>query len=339
MVTDAWVVAPLVLAAVLAVSGWAKRGDPQATLTAMASLQVPEPLRRPAIAAALPWGELALAAALLITWGWVFQVTALAALALTTTYLVLVVAALRRGDDAECGCFGELASARVTSRTAARNTLLLVAALATVAGAFTAGATVGTLLSMDADGWLWLATLAAVVALLLSFAEPPSPAAAAGPPLEGPPTAADEDADYLRTPIPFARLATAEGTQVSLRELARTQARLLIFLSPTCGACTQVAREVPAWTERLAPAVAVHPVFRRRTVTAEEFIGPALDRALFQDEDASTEKVFEVRATPSAVLLGADGLVAGGPVTGGQAVPDFVDDILAQLAGTSAAEA
>ena len=32
-----------------------------------------------------------------------------------------------------------------------------------------------------------------------------------------------------------------------------------------------------------------------------------------------------MQATPSAVLLGADGLLAGGPVVGATAVPEFVD--------------
>jgi hypothetical protein len=37
--------------------------------------------------------------------------------------------------------------------------------------------------------------------------------------------------------------------------------------------------------------------------------------------------------TPSAVLLGADGLLAGGPVTGDLAVDRFVDDIYEGLHG------
>lgn len=334
MVTDAWVVAPLVLAAVLAVSGLAKRGDTAATLAAMQSLQVPERLRTPLIAQALPWAELALAGGLLVAPGWLFVLVALATLGLTVAYLVLVVTALRRPEEAECGCFGDLASSRVTWRTAGRNAVLVVAALATLLGAVAAGSTLAVLASMDADGWLWLAAVAAVAALLFSFAEP-----AESTPEVAPAEDSDQTADYQRVPIPFAGLVTAEGTRVTLRELARTKARLLLFLSPTCGACTQVARELPTWAERLDAVVAVHPVFRQRTPASEQFVGDALARSLFQDEDASTEKVFEVRGTPSAVLLGADGLVAGGPVTGSQAISDFVDDILAQLSEANLAEA
>ena len=36
-------------------------------------------------------------------------------------------------------------------------------------------------------------------------------------------------------------------------------------------------------------------------------------------------------STPTAVLLGADGLLAGGPITGVDAIEGFVDDIRATL--------
>ena len=39
-----------------------------------------------------------------------------------------------------------------------------------------------------------------------------------------------------------------------------------------------------------------------------------------------------MQATPSAVLLGADGMLAGGPVVGSYAVPDFVEQVKRELA-------
>jgi len=40
---------------------------------------------------------------------------------------------------------------------------------------------------------------------------------------------------------------------------------------------------------------------------------------------------FGVRGTPSAILLGADGLLAGGPVTGVTDVMTFVEEVKWQL--------
>ena len=51
------------------------------------------------------------------------------------------------------------------------------------------------------------------------------------------------------------------------------------------------------------------------------------------DPEGLVGETFDMQATPSAVLLGADGLLAGGPVVGSLAVPQLVDDILHELAG------
>ena len=50
------------------------------------------------------------------------------------------------------------------------------------------------------------------------------------------------------------------------------------------------------------------------------------------DHEWAALKAVGGYGTPSAVLLGADGLLAGGPVGGGDEVREFVDDIIAQLA-------
>src|SRR5690625_7397539 len=64
---------------------------------------------------------------------------------------------------------------------------------------------------------------------------------------------------------------------------------------------------------------------RERT---EERVG---DHAL-HDPQFSAREVLGAKTAPSAVLLGADGLLAGGPVTGGRGVIEFVDEIQEQLA-------
>ena len=48
---------------------------------------------------------------------------------------------------------------------------------------------------------------------------------------------------------------------------------------------------------------------------------------VLQDPQATLMRIFGV-GTPGAVLLGGDGLLAGGPVRGTSAVADFVVDVL-----------
>jgi hypothetical protein len=57
--------------------------------------------------------------------------------------------------------------------------------------------------------------------------------------------------------------------------------------------------------------------------------------AWFDVEDGATH-TFAPTGRPAAVLLGADGLLAGGPVAGSIAVTEFVADIVAELAENNA---
>ena len=81
---------------------------------------------------------------------------------------------------------------------------------------------------------------------------------------------------------------------------------------------------------RLMPEVDVRllltePVTSRWTETDEP--------QSLHDEDDYVGESLGYRGTPSAVLLGADGLLAGGPVTGDRAVDSFVDDVYESLHG------
>ena len=49
------------------------------------------------------------------------------------------------------------------------------------------------------------------------------------------------------------------------------------------------------------------------------------------DREGSVAHLFAV-GSPAAVLLGADGLLAGGPIQGESQVVEFLDDVAAQLA-------
>ena len=119
------------------VSGWTKVGDVTGMRLAFVAMRVPSALSRPVVVRALPYAELALGLALLLTWGWLLAVVGAVATALFVAYTVLVARVLQTGDSVECHCFGSLGGDRVTPATLARN--LVLVALAALATAFGAG--------------------------------------------------------------------------------------------------------------------------------------------------------------------------------------------------------
>jgi hypothetical protein len=151
-------------------------------------------------------------------------------------------------------------------------------------------------------------------------------------------TSPDEEEllDYERRPIPYGALTPHHGRTSTLAELSATQARLLVVLNPSCGPCVRTAERLDDWATRLAPAVGVVAVYpdEASALAATEH---ARDLAAWEPE-LNVRRVFSVVA-PGAVLVGADGFLAGGPVDGEDDVAGFVEDVLAELAEqTSAAE-
>lgn len=151
--------------AVFLLSGLSKVGRSAATLSSMVQLRVPTRLQRRDMAQLVPVWELLLAVALLVAPGW--WRTASAGLALLTLgiFTVFLVAALRRDDDVDCGCFGPLsASNRVTGFSVARN-LVFMAVLVCV-GALGAGSPSLPVLLVD-ESTVFVLTVALTWALML----------------------------------------------------------------------------------------------------------------------------------------------------------------------------
>jgi cytochrome oxidase Cu insertion factor (SCO1/SenC/PrrC family) len=315
----ALLLAPLTCAVVLLISGAAKVGNQAATRDSFISMGLPRALRSEALVTTLPYAELTLGVLLLVTWSWPLAVVAAVATALFAAYWVLVLRVLRQGEEVDCGCFGALGDDRVSGTTLARNSLLVVlAALATAFGAAGSGV-LPALGDFETADWWWLALTAAVAATAVLVVG-----------LRQPESVSDEDLlDYDRTPIPFALLEDASGTRTTLRQLAGQRPQLLVFLSSSCWACETVAGQLPDWVSRLGP-VEVSTVFTEPLDALPEKIRPADIPAWFDVGSGATDTFANGR--PSAVLLGADGSLAGGPVTGAGDVAAFVEDILAELA-------
>lgn len=318
----AWVIVPLVLAGVLGSSAAAKAGRGSSLREIIANLRLPAWVLPGWLARAIPALELGLAVGLLAPWLPVFTVAAAGTLALVVAYWALIARGLTITPRPECGCFGRVGDHRISWRTLLRNTLLVAAAGAAL-GLASSGHTTWSLLSTASVGdWTWLAltTMACLVTgLVLAGArsEPPDEEAA-GPPEAGEPPADD---DYVRTPTPQLVLHDPTSGPVTLDELSAKRSQLLVFVNCYCVSTKEVMADIEGWHERIDP-VDVRMVFS--VPIAEQFVGSPPPRTLV-DHRGLAWQALGLRRSPSAVLLGVDGFLAGGPVSGPVEVQEFVE--------------
>lgn len=311
----------LTLAAVLLTSGIAKLRDPRATRDAFDALRVPKVVAPDVPAKALPWVEVA-AALLLIAApaGWLVPV-AVALVLLMLTYTWIVARALGFDEPVSCSCFGQLGRHTIDRTTLGRNVLLTALAAVVAWFALDGGSTPSTIVDLDADGW-WAvvaATAAAAVAVLVTGGASDGRAPRVGD---------DELLDYERQPIPYGVLTLPDGRTSTLAELARTQARLLVVLNPGCGPCVRTAEKLDDWAAQLVPAVGVLAVYPDES--SRLAAGEHAQELAASEPELNVRRLFSLGA-PAAVLLGADGFLAGGPVAGEDAVAELVDDVLVAL--------
>jgi thiol-disulfide isomerase/thioredoxin len=312
-------VVSLTLACVLAVSGVAKLRDRTSTRDAFTALRVPAFVPAGPAAATLPWTELALAALLLVAPSAALVPVAVLVLALMVAYLALIGRALTFDEPVTCSCFGSLGRHDVGRTTLARNLLLTALAAIVVWFALDGGSVPSALADLDVDEWAALAATvaAAVVAVLVVDGSAP-----VEPVPEG------ELLDYERERIPYGVVQGPDASTTNLWELTSTQARLVVVLSPGCGPCARTAEKLDDLAARLAPAVGVLAVYPDPT-TAAAVTEHSLDLAV-SEPDANIRRGFSV-GTPAAILLGADGFLAGGPVAGERDVAEFFDEVVEAL--------
>jgi hypothetical protein len=345
----------ILLATVLLVSGVAKLRDSAAVRESFITLRMPPWLTRSIAPMLLPWGEVVLAIALIVLSGPLFVAAAIATLGLFLAYLVIIARANRFDEPVECGCLGRLGLGMVGPVTVVRNTVLVAVAILALVDAFAEQSILDRWLEADSAGWAWLGAVAlgvVLTGLMVHAGRDPrgaeSPASAADAPHPaghdaGGGVDADgdvEEADYERTPIPHISLVTP-GTEhrVTLRQLATTHARLLVYVNPGCGACVKVLDALPGLRERIGHIIGIHLVLARDDYVENPYLTPeALGNEWFLDPERVFSGTLQL-ASPGAVLLGADGYLAGGPIVGAQSVIEFFEDIVAVLTEAPATNA
>jgi hypothetical protein len=309
----------LTCAVVLLVSGVAKLRAPDTVDAAFTALEVPRALDTAVVRRLSPWVEVALGAWLVLATGAALVVVAALTLLLFVAYLALVVRVVGRPEPVDCGCFGALGDSRVTRVTVWRNAALVLSALLAVVAGLQGVGLIGAVVDGEALPWIAMAALTAAVAVLVAY-RAPGTVADDGPSL-------DADGNYARQQTPQTQVLTEDSRLVLLANETARAAHLLVFLSPGCGPCGRIGPDLGAWAELLDPVVVRAVVMAQPQSVAAM---PYLAGRAWYDPYSITRTAFGV-ATPAAVLLGTDGMLAGGPVQGEDDIRSFVAEVAEHL--------
>jgi peroxiredoxin len=333
----ALLIARLLLALVFTVAGAAKLADRQGSRQAIVDFGVPSAIAAP-LGLVLPLAELAVAATLLPSstawWG------ALGALALLSLFLVGITYNLARGRKPECHCFGQLHSAPAGWKTLARNGVLAAVAGFVIWEGYEGGAGPSALswlgalsaaqllsllggilvLALLVGQWVFLVHLLRQNGRLLVRLEALEASVAAGgsvaPSQNGAPVNQAEGLP-VGSAAPDFSLSGLHGETLTLEALRSSGKPVMaLFTDPDCGPCNAMLPDVGRWqgehAQKLTLALVSRGEVEENKTKAQEH---GLSNVLLQ-EDWEVSEAYEVRGTPSAVLISPDGKVAS-PVAGG----------------------
>src|SRR5829696_4568256 len=333
----ALLMARLLLAAVFTLAGVAKLADLKGSRQAITDFGVPSSLATP-LGILLPLLELTVAATLIPAatawWG------AIGALALLLVFIVGISINLARGRKPDCHCFGQLHSAPAGWKTLARN-----GALAAVAGFLLWEGFDGA--GPSALAWLWALSTAQLLGIiggvlvlvllagqwgflvhllrqngrLLVRLEAVEATLADGgsvvaPSANGTPIHQEAEGLPVGSEAPDFSLSGLHGETLTLDALRSSGKPVMaLFTDPGCGPCNAMLPDVGRWqgehAQKLTLALISRGEVEENKTKAQEH---GLSNMLLQ-MDWEVSESYEVRGTPSAVLISTDGKIAT-PVAG-----------------------
>lgn len=331
---SALLIARFALTAVFFVAGVAKLLDRAGSSAAMAGFGLPKSLAAP-LGVALPVVELLVAIALIpaasARWG------ALGALVLLGLFVAGIANVMVRGREAECHCFGQLHSSRVGWSTLGRNLALALVAGFVIAGerggsspsymewisglsgvnllALFAGAIALAILAVG--GWLMMHLLRQHGRMLLRLDTLEEQLAARGI-IAHPSGAGSADGLPLGVPAPSFALRDLRGASTTLDDLLAVGLPLmLVFSHPSCTPCVAMLPEVGNWQHAHHADLSIAFISQGSTDDNRAAAEHGIERVLLQ-QDREIAEAYEAWATPSAVLVSREGMIAS-PVAQGEA--------------------
>jgi thiol-disulfide isomerase/thioredoxin/uncharacterized membrane protein YphA (DoxX/SURF4 family) len=336
----ALLIARLVLAGVFALAGVGKFLDLEGSRKAVIDFGLPAGLASP-LALLLPLAELGVAVALIpASSAWL---GALGALGLLLLFVVGISVNLARGRKPDCHCFGQLHSAPAGWKTLARNGVLAaVAGFVLWAGYFGGDAGPGALswlgalsaaqllgllggvviLALLAGQWWFLVHLLRQNGRLLVRLGAVEESIGAGggvvaPSQNGSHVHQEAEGLPVGSEAPQFSLSGLYGETLTLDALRSSGKPLMIlFTDPGCGPCNALLPDIGRWQEEHANKLTLSLVSRgeveENKTKAQEH---ALENVVLQ-KDWEVSESYEVRGTPSAVLISPEGKISS-PVAGG----------------------
>ena len=343
----------LLLAAVFLLAGAAKLIDPAGWRKALRDFSVPAVLAQP-LMLLLPLLELAVAAALIpasLAW-----YGARGALALLTAFMIAVGISMLRGRKPDCHCFGQLHSAPVGRSTLIRNGMLaLCAAWLVSRGQRPLGSDLWAwYLTLGVEGRKVASVAACAVAFLfirlLLRSRPKRVAIESQPESQLPP--ADEEHSPVSpkqrtapsaqppepatnnalgiglpigTPAPEFELPGMNGEIRSSQSL-RKQGRdvLLVFSSPFCKPCETLPSSLVSWAREMAQFPNIVLISKGTAQDNRPKLKEFGTAQVLLQRDFEVAAMYDCISTPSAVLVGADGVIRSELVNGGPAIKQLL---------------
>jgi peroxiredoxin len=352
-VSNALLIARLLLAIVFVVAGITKLTDRTGLRQAIIDFGVPATLAT-SLGLILPLAELAVAGALIprasAWWG------AIGALSLLLLFIAGILANLARGRKPDCHCFGQLHSSPVGWKTLWRNGVLVAVAgfvawrgwedagpstvhwLGDLSTAQLVGLIVGSFaLGLVVAQWWFLLHLLRQNGRLLVRLE-----ALEGRSVSGGGDAAlatSQNGDAPGLPLgnraPTFSLPDLYGETLTLDALrAAGKPVLLLFTDPNCGPCNALLPDIGRWQQEHAEKLTISLISRgtaeaNRTKSSEH----GLANVVLQEEREVSHS-YEAYGTPSVVLIRPNGRIGSPVVSGADAIRTFMAhmiDVSAQL--------
>ena len=309
------------LAAVFAVAAVGKLLDLEGSRRALREFGLPARSARLG-AVALPVAELLVATALLLRpsarWG------AACALLLLIAFAAGVARAMSRGEAPDCHCFGQLHSEPAGPSTLIRNAILAAAAALILAGGPGPSLDEG-LASLDGPEIALVAVSVLAALLAVAVAQLWADGRRLRSELKAALGASRPPGLPRGTPAPDFELVPVRGQADSLTELTeRARPTVLVFVSTACGPCAAMLPSLAHWQDALRSSVMLAAVFEGASEDVERLSAEhGLSVVLVQKESEIFE-LYSLRATPSAVLIDADGAIAAAPAEGVAAIEALI---------------
>ena len=317
------VVLRLMLTAVFAVSGIAKVFDREGTRRAVEGFGLPGSFVGP-VAFGLPPAECAIALALVP--GTSARAGAVASIALLAAFIIGISINLAQGRRPDCHCFGQLHSAPVGPSTLVRNVFLAAGAGIVAFGAADAGGSViDAIGDLNGSGVVLVIVVVASIAVTLAVLGRRGTTLITGVSTEADIAARRPTGPPIGSAAPAFSLARPSGGTVSLSDLlARGKSVLLVFFSPSCAPCVQIAPELARWQREFPERLTVAVLSSGAPETVGERASEYAIEEILIDERGAVAKSFGSRGTPGATLIDATGAIGSEYAAGAAAIHELL---------------